>query len=171
MSGVPETFAIPGAGGLIRSVRNGRPCLLLQDRVKAGAPDEAGLIEIPAGKIRAFENIYACLRREIREETGCEVTWIQGEAEACRVAQHGYEVLAYVPYASSQNLAGSYPIMVQTFLCEVDGDPLAQSDESRDIRWVDVAELARLLDEAPGRFYPMHLAALRRYVGELVPER
>lgn len=171
MSEVPEAFAIPGAGGLIRGLRNGRPCVLLQDRVKADAPVEAGLVEIPAGKIRAFESIYACLRREIREETGCEVTWIQGETEAQRVLEHGYDVLAYTPYASCQNLAGSYPIMVQTFLCEVAGDPLEQSDESRNIRWIEVTELARLLREFPACFYPMHLAALRRYVSETLPSR
>ncbi len=40
------------------------------------------MIEIPAGEIREFENIYDCLRREIHEETGLEVTYIEGEDEA-----------------------------------------------------------------------------------------
>lgn len=164
-----ERFAIPGAGGLIRSRRDGEEWILVQERDKVGAPTETGLLEIPAGKVRAFENIYDCLRREIREETGCAVTRIHGEDEAVRVRMHGYEVLSYAPYASSQNLEGTYPIMVQTFLCDVEG-PLAEgierSDESRHIRWIRRAELARLVREEPERFYPMHLTTLRRYLTE-----
>jgi ADP-ribose pyrophosphatase/8-oxo-dGTP diphosphatase len=163
---VEECFAIPGAAGLIRALREGEEWILLQERNKTGASSEAGLIEIPAGKIRAFENIYDCLRREVREETGCTVIRIQGEDEAVHVLMNGYDVLSYAPYACAQNLAGHYPIMVQTFLCEVDGLPLQQSDESRDIRWVRRRDLARLLQQSPERFYPMHLSALRRYTSE-----
>ena len=112
---------------------------------QGGGARETGLLEIPAGKVRAFENIYTCLRREIFEETGLEVTWIEGEAEAIRVRQHGYEVLSYTPYASAQNLEGTYPIMVQTFLCEVSGHMVARSDEARAIRWMEISELAALL--------------------------
>ncbi len=163
-----ERFAIPGAGGLIRSRREGEEWILVQERDKAGAPAETGLLEIPAGKVRAFENIYDCLRREIREETGHTVTRIHGEEDAVLVVRHGYRVLSYAPYASSQNLEGTYPIMVQTFLCDVDGPPtggFTRSDESRHIRWIRREELARLVQEEPDRFYPMHLATLRRYLG------
>jgi hypothetical protein len=82
---------------------------------------------------------------------------------------HGYQVLSYTPYTSSQNLEGTYPIMVQTFLCDVEGPPaegIGRSDESRHIRWIRREELARLVREEPGRFYPMHLTTLRRYLAE-----
>ena len=52
-----ERFAIPGAGGLIRSRHGGDEWILVQERDKPGAPSETGLLEIPAGKVRAFENI------------------------------------------------------------------------------------------------------------------
>ena len=58
-----EQFSIPGAGAIIVKVRDGIEHILLQDRDKADAPNEAGLLEIPAGKIRAFENIFDTLRR------------------------------------------------------------------------------------------------------------
>lgn len=164
-----ERFAIPGAGGLIRSRHGGEEWILVQERDKPGAPAETGLLEIPAGKVRAFESIYDCLRREIREETGCVVARIQGEEEAVSVSLHGYRVLSYTPYSSAQNLEGVYPIMVQTFLCDVDGPPaegFTRSNESRHIRWIRRKELARLVREEPARFYPMHLATLRRYLSE-----
>jgi len=163
---LPEAFAIPGAAGIIRRRAGGEEWLLVQERAKAGAPLETGLLEIPAGKIRAFENIYDCLRREIREETGCEVSWIQGEEEAVTVELGGYRVLSYRPYASAQNLEGSYPIMVQTFICEVEDHRRESSSESRDIRWLRLAELRSLLETSPGRFYPMHLTTLRAYAAE-----
>lgn len=162
----PERFAIPGVGGLIRCFQAGEPWILVQERDKAGAPGETGLIEIPAGKIRAFENIYECLRREIKEETGFDVIRIHGEAESVAVNLNGYEVLSYLPYSSSQNLIGEYPIMVQTFLCEVEGAHVERSDESRNIRWIRLPELETLLRDEPARFYPMHLTTLRRYVEE-----
>ncbi len=162
--GTTEHFAIPGVGGLIRCFKNGEEWLLVQERDKAGAPSEAGLIEIPAGKIRAFESIYDCLRREIKEETGLDVTRIHGESESIKVNLNGYSVLSYAPYSSSQNLLGEYPIMVQTFVCEAGGMQVERSDESRNIRWMRVSELGILLRENPARFYPMHLATLHRYV-------
>ncbi|HWR24081.1 MAG TPA: NUDIX domain-containing protein [Feifaniaceae bacterium] len=51
----------------------------MQARWKEDAPSENGLLEIPAGKIRAFESIFDALRREIKEETGLSVTEILGE--------------------------------------------------------------------------------------------
>jgi len=59
----------------INSIKN----ILTQTRIKANAPHENGLIEIPAGKIRAFENIFDTLKREIKEETGLDAIEIQGE--------------------------------------------------------------------------------------------
>ena len=68
-----ELFSKPAAGGIIERIIDGEVFILLQERYK-GNDRENGLVEIPAGKIREFENIYDCLRREISEETGLEVT-------------------------------------------------------------------------------------------------
>lgn len=166
-----ETFAIPGVGGLIRRIRDGEEFLLVQERCKADAPDETGLIEIPAGKVRAFECVYDTLRREVLEETGYRVVRIEGESEGTVVRQHGYNVIHSTPYACSQNLSGSYPIMVLVFVCEVDGTPLAASDEARNIRWVRLEDLAQRLQDDPQAFYPMHLDTLKRYCRERLTPR
>jgi len=113
-----ELFAKPGVGGIIEKNIDGVDYILVQDRHKKDEMIETGLIEIPAGKIREFENIFECLRREIWEETGLEVTYIAGEKEAKIFESNGYKVLNYTPFSSSQNIQGIYPIMVQTFLCK-----------------------------------------------------
>ncbi|MFZ5354884.1 MAG: NUDIX hydrolase [Bacillota bacterium] len=159
-----ERFMIPGVAGIIEKTVNGVKHILIQERFKDDAPLEEGQLEIPAGKIREFENIYDCLRREIKEETGLDVVEIQGETESSILESNGYKVLSYAPFASSQNIEGVYPIMVQTFICRVDGDVLANSSESRAIRWISLNELERLMSEECSKFYPMHVNTLKKYL-------
>lgn len=159
-----EEFSLPGAGGIIEKVVDNVTYVLVQERFKEDRPQENGLIEIPAGKIRAFENIYDSLRREIREETGLEVIEIVGEKEAQVYDGNGYKVINYTPFSSAQNLIGTYPIMVQVFLCKAVGTLVNRSDESKNLRWIAMAELKRLLEENTDSFYPMHVTALKKYI-------
>ena len=80
-----EVFAKPGVGGIIIKNEKGLDYILLQERCKENGGAENGLIEIPAGKIREFENIFNCLRREVWEETGLNVTEIVGEDESVTI--------------------------------------------------------------------------------------
>ena len=158
-----ELFAKPAAGGIIERNIDGEIYILLQERDKGNNLEE-GLVEIPAGKIREFENIYDCLRREIYEETGLEVTYIQGEDEAVITQHKGYKVLNYTPFACAQNVKGEYPIMVQVFICRASGKELSESDESRNIRWVSLDDLRKMLRDNESSFYPMHLSTLKKYL-------
>lgn len=158
-----ELFAKPGVGGIIEKNIDGVDCILMQDRCKDDAKSEYGLLEIPAGKIREFENIFDCLRREIWEETGLRVTEIKGEAEAIVIESNGYKVLNYTPFSSSQNIQGTYPIMVQTFICNADGELLDKSNETKNIRWLSLKELNKLLEHDKNMFYPMHVTTLEKY--------
>lgn len=58
-----ELFCKPGAGGIIEKNINGVDYILVQDKYNENAKSEMELIEITAGKIREFENIFDCLRR------------------------------------------------------------------------------------------------------------
>lgn len=158
-----EFFYKPAAGGIIERNVDGEVFILLQERYK-GNVRENGLIEIPAGKIREFENIYDCLRREIFEETGLEVTYIQGEKEAVITDHKDYKVLNYTPFACSQNVDGNYPIMVQVFICRASGKELNESSESRNIRWVSLNDLRNMLRDDEDSFYPMHISTLKKYL-------
>ena len=159
-----EQFMKPGVGGIIEQIIDGVKHILIQERYKDDAPLEEGLIEIPAGKIREFENIYDCLRREIKEETGLDVVEIEGEADSIILESNGYKVLSYEPFANSQNIEGTYPIMVQTFICKVKGDLAESTNETRFLRWVCIEELENLLENQWNMFYPMHVNTLRKYI-------
>ena len=160
-----EKFSIPAVGGIIQKRENGKDYILIQDRVKPNYNSASGIIEIPAGKIREFENIFSCLRREIFEETGLSIEHIEGEESSEILLINGYEVLSYKPYSCCQNLMGDYPIMVQVFLCTVKENEISLkgSNESQNIRWANVEELKMLLIESPELFFPMHISTLRRY--------
>lgn len=159
-----ELFAKPGVGGIIEKSIDGIDYILIQERHKEDAKLEEGLIEIPAGKIREFENIFDCLRREIWEETGLIVDEIEGEKDSIVIETNGYKVLSYTPFMSSQNIEGTYPIMVQVFICKTIGQELTQTNETKNIRWISLTELKQLLDTSENNFYPMHITTLKKYL-------
>ncbi|MCR2044043.1 NUDIX hydrolase [Anaerosalibacter massiliensis] len=159
-----ELFSKPAVGGIIEKNISGIDYILVQDRYKDDARSELGLIEIPSGKIREFENIFNCLRREIWEETGLEVTYIEGENEAIIFEENDYKVLNYIPFSCSQNIKGIYPIMVQTFICKANGELLKQTNETKNIRWISLSELQELLENNEESFYPMHVLTLKKYL-------
>lgn len=102
-----EVLAKPGVGGIVIKKEEGIDYILLQERYKEDGGADNGLIEIPAGKIREFENIFECLRREIFEETGLKVTKIIGEKDNVIVKANGYKVINYNPFTCSQNIEGN----------------------------------------------------------------
>ena len=158
-----ETFAIPGVGGLIERVINNKKHILIQQRVKQDPHCKLGMLEIPAGKVRAFENVYDCLRREVLEETGLKVTYIVDEDKSKIYEAGSYKVVNYKPFSCSQNIKEDYPIMVEVFICQVTGDFIVSSDEARDFKWVSVTEIGKMLNEEADSFYPMHVSTLRKY--------
>ena len=159
-----ETFAIPCVGALIELNLDNQKYLLIQERYKDNETVEKGLLEIPAGKIREYENIYAALRREVFEETGLEVIDIQGEDKSYYTECNGYTTMNYQPFACTQNLQGGYSILLQTFICRATGTLVEQTNESRSMRWVNCTEIETSLKEHPELFYPMHINTLSKYL-------
>ena len=68
-----EIFVKPAVGAIITKQTDNNEFILVQDRKKNSADGTDGLLEIPAGKIRDYENIFDALRREVWEETGLKV--------------------------------------------------------------------------------------------------
>jgi ADP-ribose pyrophosphatase len=159
-----EKWAIPGVGGILERTVKRTKYILIQERCKDEAPQEYGLLEIPTGKVRQFENVFACLRREVKEETGLDVISIRGEKTASIREFTRYRVLQYAPFASVQNLKGDYPILAEIFICRVKGRLKSQTDETRNLRWISLPDLKKLLATREECFYPMHISTLYKYL-------
>ena len=74
-----EKFAIPCVSAIIEKIVNNEKYILIQTRQKEDGAETNGMLEIPAGKIREYENVFVALRREVKEETGLTITKILGE--------------------------------------------------------------------------------------------
>lgn len=159
-----KKYAVPGAGAIIEKEINGKIHILLQTRIKKDREHENGLLEIPAGKIREFENIYDCLRREIKEETNLDLTYIKGESNAEIIKQNNYKVLNYNPFCCAQNIGKEYPILVNIFLCKAKGILKSNKAETKNLKWVKITKLIELLKTKKDRFYTMHISTLNKYL-------
>lgn len=166
---MPETFAIPCVGAIITRLVRGVRCLLIQERRKSGAGIENGMMEVAAGKVREYENVFDALRREVAEETGLRLTRIAGEDTAITRTVNGYAVMSYTPFCTTQNLSAGYSIILHSFLCEAEGELLPQTDETRNLRWLPLDECRAHLQTRPEDFYPLHINALNMYLGQEKP--
>ena len=160
-----ETFATPAVGAIIRRSINNKPHILIQTRNKANDQGTNGLLEIPAGKVREYENLYSALRREVLEETSLLLTKIQGEELSFSSCINKNQTICAQPFCINQNLSGAYSIILSVFLCEADGEPLTATDETCNIHWMKEVELKNLVKNHPERFFLMSLNPLRKYFG------
>ena len=160
-----ETFAIPAVGAIIVKRVGDEEFILVQTRKKNNGDGLDGLLEIPAGKIREYENIFEALRREVWEETGLHITSIQGEDDSKFLDVSGNKTIMFSPYCVTQNLSGAYSLILSTFLCEAEGELLEQTNETENIRWVRRDALKEVVDNSPESIFLMHVHALRKYLG------
>ncbi len=159
-----EIFAKPCVGAIIERIIDGEKHILLQTRWKADGGDTNGKIELPAGKIREYENVFDALRREVYEETGLTVRVIEGESSAITNTLNGVTTISFQPFCITQNLSGAYSIILNTFICEADGDPCDCTEETQNICWKKLSDIRRIVQETPDQIFFMHLNALKKYL-------
>jgi 8-oxo-dGTP diphosphatase len=137
--GEPESSAsrIPCVGAVIKDDA-GRMLLILR-----GHEPGQGLWSIPGGRIEPGETDEEAVRREVREETGLQVTCgsLLGAVER-------------------PGLAGAI-IEIRDYYAVVAGGDLAAGDDADDARWVTPAQAAAL--DADGQLTPGLLIALRSW--------
>lgn len=160
-----EKFAIPAVGAIIVKKVADDEFILVQNRKKNNGDGMDGLLEIPAGKIREYENIFDALRREVWEETGLHLTKVKGEEDSNFLNVDGNKTMIFSPYCVTQNLSGAYSIILTTFLCEAEGELFECTDETENIRWMRRDELKEIVQNAPDSIFLMHVHALRKYLG------
>jgi 8-oxo-dGTP diphosphatase len=134
---MPAIRRIPCAGAIIKDDL-GRMLLILR-----GHDPGKGLWSIPGGRIEPGETGEEAVVREVREETGLEVTCgrLLGSVER---PGHAGDV-----------------IVISDFIAIVVGGELAAGDDAADARWVTARQLVAL--DARGELTPGLLAALRSW--------
>jgi 8-oxo-dGTP pyrophosphatase MutT (NUDIX family) len=96
----------------------------------------------------------------VREETGLTVTEIMGEGGYFREGN----VECMRPFSVYQMLEGYIDSVGFHFICRAEGEVLEEGDWTRDIRWVTVDELERILAEE--EFLGIDKVAARLYIKE-----
>lgn len=157
-------FCIHGVSAIILRLINGEKHILIQKRKKGKDSFETGLIEVPCGKVRRQESVFECLRNKVLLETGLVITKIYGENDYEIKELNQYKVINYTPFFSAQNILDNYPIVIETFICEADGEPVFESNDAKDIHWISLRALKGLLEDKKELFYPMVVESLRRFI-------
>lgn len=158
-----EILAKPCVGAIIEKTENNERYILIQTRQKEDGNETNGMLEIPAGKIREYEDIFSALRREVLEETGLKITKVYGENDVISNQVGGVTTISFEPYCVTQNLSGAYSIILNTFLCEAEGNLLNHTNETQNIRWEKISNVERLLKEETESVFFMHTNALRKF--------
>ena len=157
---------IPVVSAIIERNRDGETEILVQTRwMPERDPQYSGTLEIAAGWIDRYENVFDALRREVSEETGLKVTKIFPEVKTKEYSPNNDRSFAFQSFCCQQQLEGGKPWIGFVFVCEVEDEkPIAQHDECRDIRWMKRSELKSLLENEPQKIFTLQLGALDYYV-------
>ena len=151
-----ETLVLPNVYGLIRNSAGG---VLIQRRWKPRSdPDTLGMWELPGGKWRAGESAQDCLRRELQEECGLDISAVDGS-----FATHNHldqQVETSTPLLMVQMLAGPYTSALAIYSGFSDGQPAAQGDGARDAHFMSPADLKHALTADAATFTALSFAAL-----------
>lgn len=157
-----EELYIPFVGAIIERVHANQKQILLQVRAKSSDKKYSECFEIPGGKLRAFEDIYDCLKREVKEECGLEITFIANENKKLDFKNNGDTSTLIIPFCVTQMIEG--PFIGLIFLCKAQGEPILLTNESKDARWIDLVELKAIVNNTPERFYTAFLAPIKKYL-------
>ena len=168
--GRPEDFPfpVPIVSAIVERKRGKTTELLMQVRWKPKSdPVYSGALEIPAGSIEFGESVYDALKREVFEETGLRVTGFRPDVKTKTHSHKGDQVFAFVPFCCQQQITGRARVGF-VFVCSVeDADPVPAPNEVRDITWMTMSAVRKLVEESPERMFTFQLPVLEFYLGQL----
>lgn len=116
--------------------------ILIQKRTKK----KEECYEFPGGRMEEYESITDALRREVKEETGLDLSFIENECHSM-ITKGVFETQCIRPYCSYQTISGPVDSFGLHFICEAKGEPLIAGDDSSDIHWASIDELKVLINQ------------------------
>lgn len=131
------------------------------------SPTYSGMLEIPAGGIDSYENVYDALRREVKEETNLDIINVlvdyKGDILEPRENDRAF---VFRPFVCQQALAtnSGLPWIGFVFLCEVSGEIKINEDEAKDPVWISLEELREIIKNQPEKIFPLQLPVLKYFV-------
>jgi 8-oxo-dGTP pyrophosphatase MutT (NUDIX family) len=138
--------------------------IVIQTRNK---PGEEKSIELPGGRLDEFESFIHALKREVLEETGLELTHIEGVSTHVETENVDSAVECLQPFAVYQTTRGPVDSMGVYFRCRARGTLLTSGDDTEDIRWIPVQQLRTMFHENPEQFCWVDRAGILFYLKSL----
>ena len=150
------------ARAIIEQEINEESLIVVQVRNK---PHEGGKwLELPGGRVEEFESLVSALKREVMEETGLEITYIEGLNTRLETGSTDANVECLMPFAVYQTLKGPVDSMGVYFLCRAAGQLLTTGDETEGIQWMPVQQVAEWMKTNPEKFDWVDRAGLLFYL-------
>jgi 8-oxo-dGTP pyrophosphatase MutT (NUDIX family) len=157
-----EPLYIPFVGAIIERENKGKKQIVVQTRKKKTDNKYSDTLEIPGGKLRAFEDVYETLRREVKEECGLTITLVKGENERISHKNRDDSSDLIKPFCVTQMKNG--PFVGLIFICEAAGTLVAQKNETREPSWINVDDLRKTVEKSPEKIYTAFLTPLKEYL-------
>lgn len=138
--------------------------ILLQRRDAGGEPVR-GLLEIPGGRWRSGESPIACAEREVREETGIELSSIEG-VSLDGIDEHR-AIATIRPLVVVAGVHGGFPAIHTVLIGSGAGTIVPEEGASTDVRWWAMTDVRQELETNRAGFIPSSYAALMAYAERL----
>ncbi|GMQ97906.1 MAG: hypothetical protein BMS9Abin17_0409 [Acidimicrobiia bacterium] len=155
-----ENVMVPVIRGIVRCVED--PSLILLQRRADPMEPVFGCLEIPGGRWRSGESPADALTREVYEETGVELSAVDGVSVAAIDSRR--DVASLHPLVIIAGVSGAFPAIHVVLLADGAGTPRPNEGESGDVRWWPITDVRTALKERPSEFVPSSRAALDAYI-------
>ena len=120
------------------------------------------IFELPSRVIRESEDVYGCLRRELKDN-GFEVTKIFGEDKCNKISDKEEAVTVFKPFCVSQSFNDNNSIITSTIICEVDNEKVKNVNNQSGFRWVSTDNLKDMLVDHKVNICGHNMVALKSF--------
>lgn len=153
---------------IIEKFENNQLKVFFQTRWKPiTSPAYTGLLEIPAGGIDGYEDVYDSVKREVKEETGLDVIQFiddyHSEITENRPQDKSKIFKPFLCQEVVQTIDG-LPWVGFVFRCRVEGEVKMDLTEAKDPKWLTIDEIKNILKNEPETIFPLQFPVLEYYV-------